>query len=425
MKLHISITFTILSMLFSASTFAQESSGYDSLAIQVKQMQSVMNTLSKIKISGYVQAQFQAATAMGVKTYEGGNFAEDAGNRFIVRRGRIKVQHSAKISSAVLQIDLTEKGVGIKDAYLTLSEPWTNTLSLTMGLFNRPFGFELPYSSSQRESPERGRMSQIIFPGERDLGLMLKFKPQENSPLRFVEVEAGIFNGNGIAGDFDSSKDFIGRLRLNEVINKEAVKFSVGGSYYNGRWVQDASTHYEIGTDAANLPVFVAVLDENAYHAIPREYIGADAQFAFKWAGGTTTLRGEYIFGTQSGLQNSTTSPSSSTQPTGPSYVREFDGAYFYFVHDILQSGQQLVVKYDWYDPNTKVDGNQIGLIQNNLEAAEIKYESLGFGWNYQITSNLKFMAFYQTVKNENTFLPGFLKDVNDDVVTLRLQHKF
>ena len=36
-------------------------------------------------------------------------------------------------------------------------------------MFARPFGFEINYSSSDRESPERGRKSQILMKGERDL----------------------------------------------------------------------------------------------------------------------------------------------------------------------------------------------------------------------------------------------------------------
>lgn len=420
MKYYSKLTICLLAQLLYNTTLAQENTASDSM--QLKQMQSFFNTLSKIKFSGYIQAQFQAANAEGAQTYEGGNFAEDVGNRFMVRRGRLKMQHADKISLSVLQIDVTEKGVGIKDAYVTLSDPWINSFGLTVGLFNRPFGFEIPYSSSERESPERGRLSQIIFPGERDLGAMLSFKLPETSFLKFIKLDAGLFNGSGTAQDFENNKDFIGRLRLNEIIKNDAVKFSIAGSYYNGVWRQNNVILYKIGTDVNNVETFIAFPGfGKSKRGAPREYIGGDAQLEIKWIAGKTILRGEYIFGEQSGLANSTTSPS--TQPSGNVYLRNFDGAYFYFIQNILNSGHQLVVKYDWYDPNTDVEGNQIGNIFNNLGFAEIKYESLGFGGNFMISNHLKFMAFYQTVKNESTSITP--KDIKDDVLTLRLQHKF
>jgi phosphate-selective porin len=426
MKLHTKLIFSSLLILLSLTTNAQENTAPDSVNLQLQQMQSVLNTLSKIKISGYIQAQFQAVNALGASTFEGGNFSQNSATRFMVRRGRLKMQHTGKVSLLVLQLDATERGVGIKDAYVTLTEPWINSISLTMGVFDRPFGYEITYSSSLRESPERGRMSQILFPGERDLGAMISFQPPLMSAIKFLRIDAALVNGNGIAQEFDNYKDFIGRIRLNNIINREAVNFSIGGSHYNGAWKQSTVTKYEIGINTVGASSFLAGpgLGKSGYVA-PRKYYGTDAQLSLKWLAGTTTLRGEYIFGIQSGLVNSTTSPSSAFQPTGSAYIRNFDGAYFYFVQNILESGHQLVVKYDWYDPNTDVEGNEIGGPGNNLGFAEIKFQSLGFGWNYHLTNNLRFMAFYQVVKNENTNTTPYHEDVKDDVLTLRLQHKF
>ncbi|HOZ91505.1 MAG TPA: porin, partial [Bacteroidia bacterium] len=138
-----------------------------------------LEKLSRIKISGYIQAQFQFADSAGQQSFNGGNFPAGVDKRFTVRRGRLKVQYDGKpiskgwsITQYVLQIDATEKGLALKDAYVKLTDPWVGWLSLTTGMQNRPFGYEIPFSSSTRESPERGRMSQIIFPGERDLGMM-------------------------------------------------------------------------------------------------------------------------------------------------------------------------------------------------------------------------------------------------------------
>jgi hypothetical protein len=96
-----------------------------------------------------------------------------------------------------------------------------NTLAMTAGFFARPFGFEVNLGSSYRETPERGRMSQTLMPGERDLGVMFSFEPQSKAhKLYHLKWDAGFFNGQGASGttDFDSHKDFISRITLKPYI---------------------------------------------------------------------------------------------------------------------------------------------------------------------------------------------------------------
>ena len=44
---------------------------------------------------------------------------------------------------------------------------------LRLGQFIKPFGFDVPRSSAEREFPERGMFAGYFFPGQRDRGLML------------------------------------------------------------------------------------------------------------------------------------------------------------------------------------------------------------------------------------------------------------
>jgi phosphate-selective porin len=136
-------------------------------------------------------------------------------NEFQVRRGRLKLTYEEKMSKVVLQLDITNRSVGVKDAYLQFKEPWLKAASLTMGLFDRPFGHEISFSSSTRESPERSRLFQTLFPGERDVGAMLEIAPPEKYSVINVQLKRGMFNGNGIAADNNSNKDFIGRIGAN------------------------------------------------------------------------------------------------------------------------------------------------------------------------------------------------------------------
>ena len=157
-----------------------EQNPIDTLTTTVQKLQSDFSILKKLKLSGYVQAQFQTSDSMGASSFAGGNFPTNSDKRFMVRRGRLKATYDNGLSLFVLQFDVTEKGMGIKDAYIKIKEPWMNAVSLTTGVFDRPFGFEISYSSSLRETPERTRLFQTIFPGERDLGTKITIQDQKH-----------------------------------------------------------------------------------------------------------------------------------------------------------------------------------------------------------------------------------------------------
>ncbi|HNB81526.1 MAG TPA: porin, partial [Chitinophagaceae bacterium] len=149
----------------------------------------------------------------------------------------------------------------------------------------------------------------------------------------------------------------------------------------------------------------------------------ADAQLSINWKGGLTTLRAEYIGGTQGGTPTGSATPR--TLPTENSYSRHFNGAYFYWVQNILNSKHNVVIKYDWYDPNTKVTEDQIGVSKNNLTAADIKFSTLGLGYYYNLDENWRFLLYADLVKNKATSLSGYTKDLKDNVLTLRVQYRF
>jgi hypothetical protein len=174
--------------------------------------------------------------------------------------------------------------------------------------------------------------------------------------------------------------------------------------------------------------------NKNAY--AKRQYMGFDALFSLESVIGITTLRGEYLTGKQPGSNATNQSFASGTAPTTDTYNRQFSAGYVYFIQNIGTTKNQLVVKYDWYDPNTKVSGNEIVAksstgIKTNLTVNDIKFSTLGLGWNYRFNSQVKFTAYYEIVKNETTGITGanstnnYTKDLKDNVLTLRVQYKF
>ena len=128
----------------------------------------------------------------------------------------------------------------------------------------------------------------------------------------------------------------------------------------------------------------------------------------------------------------SSTSATPVVQPTGDTYNRNFNGAYFYFIQKILKSRHEIVVKYDWYDPNTDVAGNEIGSapsgpgIYKVTSKTDLRYPTLGIGYTYNLDSNIKLIVYRDMVTNEiSNNLSGATMDLKDDVWTVRMQYKF
>lgn len=218
---------------------------------------------------------------------------------------------------------------------------------------------------------------------------------------------------------------------------------------------------------------------------IPRSYNAVSGTIDLnlktdKFTFGKTKIRGEYIWGTQVSREPTLADPYvfSSESPTGPvqsvtwpkfdspqpynpayvglnvkpahTFIRNFNGGYVYVDQQIGKTGHHLLYRYDYYNPNTRISGEDIRLnIEDNagnpvgstgLSVADVTFQTHGFGYRYQANENLSFTLFYEKPINEITALEplssnqinngkfphtGFLEDIKDDVFTLRIQYIF
>lgn len=379
-----------------------------------------LDLLKRFKVSGYIQTQYQYGEPFSSLKVGGKNSDFDRDfNRFGIRRGRVKLTYDKGLVSGVFQLDIIEKGVNIKDAYLTITDPWTGSNTLKAGVFNRPFGHEISYSSSRRESPERALVNTTLFPEERDLGVQLSLQTPKNTALHFLKLDAAMVSGNGIKIDTDNYKDFIGRLSAKHSLPRN-IEISGGASYYYGSVYQGSEKVYKMDGKT-----FVAHDDPSNFQAYAkREYFGFDVQSSIQTTIGKTQLRAEYLFGTQPGAQNSSKSPNYSVLPTHDTYIREFNGYYINLVQDLGKSNLSVVLKYDAYNPNTKVTKNEIG--RNGTGVGDLAYTTLGSGLIWHINNELRLTAYYDWITNEtSTQLAGYEQDIADNTFTLRLQYKF
>jgi hypothetical protein len=402
------------------------------------EMRGVLDALKKIKVSGYLQTQFKYTDLINqpypIGNFSGGQFPANTKNLFQVRRGRLKVNYDNVLTQFVIQIDVIPTGLSLKDAYLSLIEPWTQSLGLQLGVFDRPFGYEISYSSGSRESPERSRLFQTLFPGERELGGKLFYAPQLGS-LRFLRADIGLFNGSGPnANEFDNFKDVIGHIAVQLPLGEESpVALDLGVSGYFGKVRSNSKDIFYDGDPVAGVKGFVKNTDTaNVSKGVTRSYIGGDAQLYYDIPSvGGLIVRAEYITGSQPGTSATTVSPSA--QPTTALYKRKFAGWYVNLVQNIGDK-EQIIMKYDVYDPNTNVQAADF-TTTGSLTVADIKYSTLGLGFIHHWDANVKFVLYYEIIKNEildasripasATALFPYTQDVRDDVFTFRVQYRF
>jgi hypothetical protein len=94
----------------------------------------------------------------------------------------------------------------------------------------------------------------------------------------------------------------------------------------------------------------------------------------------------------------------------------------------------QVVLKYDVYDPNTNVTTSDFTPTAG-LGATDIKYSTFGIGLVHHWDDNIKFVVYQEFIRNEEldaakipvsaTALFPYTQDVRDNVFTFRVQYRF
>lgn len=422
MKKYIALTLG-LAILISMESYPQtnqknnSSISVDTLKAKNGEESESSSIMKKVTISGYIQPQFQIVESNGAPTISGGNFEPNTNNRLMLRRGRLGATFNTKNAEYAIQIDATEKGIELDEVFIVLTLPFLKTVSVTTGIFDRPFGYEIGYSSSKVESAERSRIFKTLLPDEKDMGVMLTFSPSGSNLLNSFSLDAGLFNGTGpFDRDFDNRKDFIAHLYFNQSAFSDIVKYRLGVSLLSGGFDNQFNNHYEWNNGFNLLP-------NGSLAKAVRSFKGIDGELSAKWLLGTTQLRGEYEFGQQSSTLSSNKTPNTASE--SEAITRDFTGGYLLFLHNFPKNKIQLVAKFDWMDPDSKISGNNIGLLSNTGKA-DIKYSTLGLGMNYYCNSNIKLLAYYEFITNESsTHVPGFTSDLEDNLLTIRLQYRF
>lgn len=355
-----------------------------------------LSKLNKIKISGYVQAQWEKYGADLEKT-------NGYDNTFFIRRARIKFTYEATDGiKFVLQPDFSTGNLALKDAYVVANIPKLKAWTLWMGQMNRP-DYEVEYSSSSREVVERSRYTTTIYPGEREVGAKLEYNGIKVPLLFQLMVMNGNFTGTQ-QKDVDSRKDVMARAVYSLKMPNLGLGIDLGPDLYYGGNIAKVNKYVKNsdGTlDSLN----------NVWRYLNKNWMGGEIRIYSDILGGTS-LKAEYMTGINSVA--SATTGTMAQQIASPNLYNNFTGYYVYLVKNVGPKNQ-AIARYDYYDPNNKLSGDAAG--------KSIYYKTWTFAWQYYLNDWIRLSLNYIMPKNEiNATNPV---DIKDNVLTVRLQAKF
>jgi hypothetical protein len=362
----------------------------EGMSESMSETKATASALAKIKVSGYIQGRFV--------TREDSNSGVDGSgritnfDRFLVRRGRLKTVYAGENAEYLLQIDATGEGVTLKDAEATFIDTWSPLgIRFTMGQFKVPFGYEVLQSSADREMPERARVIQALFPGERDRGARLTARWEK---LRFI---AALTNGNFTNDPVYLTSD---QNKFRDVFVRIGADFDFLAVNVSGQWGEKLATTLQ----GANT---VSGMDTNGDMKISGDEItltpgaslvtrrfglwrlGADAQFYYDIAGvGGLALKGEVVIAKDT---------NKSFRGLPADSCRDVK-TYGWILTATQNIGDHfgIAARLDQYDRNRDVQGSGSFCTTAATAAENDKITTLGIGPVGYISNNLKASVIYE-----------------------------
>jgi hypothetical protein len=396
----------------------EHSMQFSSLDEKLATMEGSLDKLTKIKWSGYIQAQFEMYNYQDNIGPGASTTVVPIKNTFFIRRARVKLIYEPAAGAAfVIQPDYAFDKVTLRDAYVVLTDRWLQTFKLFTGQFNRT-SYEVEFSSRSRELLERSRMSGVLYPQERDLGAKLEMDLETKFEIPF-KFQLAVFNGNYGVGsltnnlrDVDNKKDVMLRGVYSFKFPSKGLGVDIGAHSYLGN-----TTVLQPGVfNDENSHDFTAKLGDS----FQKRWFGGELRVYYDFLGGMS-LKGEYIAGTISGEKATAALPVANSNP-GFNFngIRDFMGYYATLVKNVGTSNQ-LAIRFDSWDPNRHLSGNDVAIKD------DLKYNSWTFSWQYFYDDNVKIVAGYSLPINESSTKVGgdYTKDKLDNTFTIRIQGSF
>jgi hypothetical protein len=380
-----------------------------------------------IWFTGYMQAQYEMHQDSQDQLGPGGVLLNK--DRFLVRRARLKLLGEWKFAEAVIELNGdTESGFNfnLEKAEATLHyRPDPDKVSIaqaTLGLFDVPFGFELPESSRSRPFMERTTMNRAFWPGEPDLGLRL------SGGLSFFRWTIAAVNGHPLGDpqypgqDPIGPKDAVFRFGVDTAPRKDLtiagnVSVLEGMGFHPGTSATPATVEWQdmfgsgdlVPADLVGVPAEAAVPSQNFQHWA----VGGDVEVAYRSPIGRTKVYGELVLAQNLDRGIFIADPVANEGNN----IREL-GWYVGVVQEICDYGL-VGFRYDYYNPNADFFGYRAGQLLPFNDSISTFSPLVGV----VIPHRAKFLVQYDVIRNYLALDPeGVPTNLKMNTLTFRVQ---
>ena len=384
------------------------------------------NERDQFVLGAYVQAQYERHQDSEDQLAPGG--APLNQNRFVLRRTRIKLQREWAYGGTMIEVDAnTVRGPAIGLQHAEVSFAYRNPdfsplISVTMGLFDNPFGREVVESPRERPFMERSFGSRAFFPAEPDLGVRVA------GQVAWFRYSVAVVNGQPLGDrtgfilqDPNSHKDVVGRVGV-AADARSNLHVTGGVSLLNGKGFHpgsDATKNTIVWRDTNEDGVFAP----GEFQAVPgkaavasqnfdRWALGADLAFALESRYGVSKLFGEFSAGSNMDRNVFV------ADPITTSFDQRELGYEIGLTHEFKQ-GPIVGFRYDSYNPNSDFLDRQAGKLVPTSEKVTTYAPLVGFQVPHKARVVLEYDVIRDSMARNSAGVPT---DRENDIWTLRLQ---
>lgn len=379
-----------------------------------------------IWVTGYMQSQYETHQDSQDQLAPGGVLVNK--DRFLVRRARLKVIGAWRFAETQIEINGdTTNGFNVNlhhaEASLFYRPNPTKVplIQATLGLFDTPYGYELPESPRLRPFMERTTMSRAFWPGEPDLGVRV------SGGLGFFRWTIAGMNGHPLgdpqyAGqDPISAKDVIFRLGADTAPRRDLkiagdISVLTGSGFHPGTDATKASIQWndlnEDGTIQANELQGVPAQAATPSQTFPHWAVGADLQASYVDPLGVLKAYGELTL-----AQNLDRSMFVADPILTGTDTREL-GWYVAITQEVMTYGL-VGFRYDYYDPNADIFDKRGGQLIPYSERIETFSPLVGVVLPHRAEALVQYDVIRNYLARDASGVPTNLKM---NTLTVRLQ---
>lgn len=379
-------------------------------------------------LSSYVQGQYEWHQDSEDAVSVDGDLLNQ--NRFLLRRGRIKLAGDYRYGGVNLELDMSTTAGDFRvaarraEAYLQYkkSDDALPLIQVGAGVVDTRFGYDIATSSRARLFMERSLMVRSIWPDPADAGVSAR------GAYKWLRYSFQVLNGeprnspSGFPGlNPTSSTDFIARLGADAPVNE---RFSISGnvSFLQGKGFAPGRTATKGRLDWSDSNED-GVVQNAEIRGVPsrsaapsltfnRWAAGLDLQLRLKTRLGTSTLYGEAI------LAENMDRALYVSNPIRDGLNQRMFGYYVAFTQEFTKWAI-AGFRFDYYDPHSDLFESRAGVIHHFDQSIRTYSMVAGF----QLPERARLLLQYDIIRdNYGRDSVGVPMDLSNNTLTLRLQ---